>query len=324
MTTPVGFGVTSPTAGGVIANGNGSGNGNGNGAGGGGGSAVPSSAVSKGGISSGAIAGIVISLTLVLIGATVFFIRRRHKARQNARRAEWMRYRNEALHGTGFSSTRSSFASPGLTNEEMESSFIASSMFIPPGGQQQSVPPQIAELTLPPIAVLVDHSTNSHSRGSVYSIGSDSSGADGQASYAQVNLASGNTTDIPLRSPMSVRPFTPSESWIFPKPPNGGSENPQTTRHDPFAEPSGIETIKRPFVPTLDDELSVVPGDRIRILNTYDDGWSVVEKINKATGNVVGLIPIACLRSAGEQPSTFVSSKRLSSYDDMADAPRAL
>lgn len=318
VTTPVGLGSSYPSSGVTVINGSGYG---GNG-GGGGGSSTANSASSKQGISSGAIAGIIVSLCLVLIGALLFFIRRRHKARQNARREAWMKYRNEALHGTGSPSTRSSFASPGVSGEEFSSHFYTSSVYSVSGGQVQASPPQIAELSLPPVAVIIEHVGGSNSRGSVYSVGSDSSSSDGHGQFITVPET---PTDSPLRSPMSVRPFTPSESWAFPKPPLPSSTTPPpTSMQDPFTELSGIETIKRPFAPTMHDELSVVPGDRIRILNTYDDGWAMVEKIDVASDKAIGLIPIDCLRSTGEELSTFITSKRLSSYGNMADAPRAV
>jgi hypothetical protein len=93
---------------------------------------------------------------------------------------------------------------------------------------------------------------------------------------------------------------------------------------DPFADPAkpeftGIEVIRRPFTPTLDDELSVLPGDRVRILQVFDDGWAFVEKMVGASfarndRNDRGLIPVDCLREAGQALPTFLAQKRVSSY----------
>ena len=81
----------------------------------------------------------------------------------------------------------------------------------------------------------------------------------------------------------------------------------------PSPEPGfkSVEIIRRPFEPTLDDELAVVPGDSVRIVKTFDDGWAYIEKIGTSAK---GLIPVDCLRDAGQDLPTFIASKRISSY----------
>ncbi|KAH9947438.1 hypothetical protein B0H21DRAFT_691907 [Amylocystis lapponica] len=151
---------------------------------------------------------------------------------------------------------------------------------------------------------------------------------------------------------MSVRPFSPSESWTFPKPPgtltSSARSNTATLRsarsyietnsdyatapENPFADfvddqsldhPSSllsvsvdshfatVETICRPFVPTMSDEMSTAPGERVRMLQRFSDGWAYAEKVE--TGSR-GLIPIDCLRTTDEDLPAFLASKRLSSY----------
>ncbi|KAK0434032.1 hypothetical protein EV421DRAFT_1993667 [Armillaria borealis] len=127
----------------------------------------------------------------------------------------------------------------------------------------------------------------------------------------------------------------------FPKPPSNGEwiQIPDRDSHgtalssstemfppsptNPFSEPespitpelSPIETIRRTFVPTLYDELSVAIGDRIRVLEVFDDGWAMVEKIPEGNGKgkeVVlepGLIPIDCLRMTGDPLPPFLASQ---------------
>ncbi|THH04996.1 hypothetical protein EW145_g5126, partial [Phellinidium pouzarii] len=63
-----------------------------------------------------------------------------------------------------------------------------------------------------------------------------------------------------------------------------------------------IEFIKRPFAPTLADEMAVQRGDEVRILRSFDDGWARVEKMG--TGEK-GLIPVDCLRENGEPLPAF-------------------
>ncbi|KAI0322375.1 hypothetical protein OF83DRAFT_1049392 [Amylostereum chailletii] len=133
---------------------------------------------------------------------------------------------------------------------------------------------------------------------------------------------------------MSVRPFSPSESFSFPKPPERQSmapstiHSPATIRADvnPFADPeraptpssygSGSfiagtrETVSRPFTPTMPDELLVIPGEEVVIIQAFDDGWAQVQNGRKE----IGLIPFDCFRPRGEELPSFLASKRVSSY----------
>ncbi|KAI0700356.1 hypothetical protein C8T65DRAFT_580381 [Cerioporus squamosus] len=72
-----------------------------------------------------------------------------------------------------------------------------------------------------------------------------------------------------------------------------------------------VETIRRPFVPSMNDELAVSPGDEVRILKRFDDGWAVAEKVG---AGVQGLIPIDCMRAVEEELPAFLAKKRISSY----------
>ena len=74
---------------------------------------------------------------------------------------------------------------------------------------------------------------------------------------------------------------------------------------------AAVETIRRPFVPTMGDEMAVKPGDEVRIVQRFDDGWAVAE--NVATG-AHGHIPIDCLRAPQEELPAFLAKKRISSY----------
>ncbi|KAF8887094.1 hypothetical protein BD779DRAFT_1611590 [Infundibulicybe gibba] len=156
---------------------------------------------------------------------------------------------------------------------------------------------------------------------------------------------------------MSVRPFSPSESFAFPKPPQEGDRNSTLSRppssgtlnrpkssgtlnrpktdanpfDDPVIPPSpikpefaAVEAIRRPFVPTLHDEMSVLPGDHVKLVQLFDDGWVLVEKVpnprdkkgkaKEFTSEQPGLIPIDCLRDIHQDLPTFLTSKRVSTY----------
>ncbi|KAI9058227.1 hypothetical protein FKP32DRAFT_1554813, partial [Trametes sanguinea] len=152
----------------------------------------------------------------------------------------------------------------------------------------------------------------------------------------------------------SVRPFSPSETFSFPRPPQddahsrasgmmSGSDHPISSpasspeprlapEENPFldfteiaaaagrpptassessAHFAPVEMIRRPFVPTMDDEMAVNPGENVRIIKRFDDGWAYAE--NASTG-MQGLIPIDCLRPIEEDLPAFLAKKRLSSY----------
>jgi len=84
---------------------------------------------------------------------------------------------------------------------------------------------------------------------------------------------------------------------------NGDSSVGHETVSDPFSDHSAHVVMRhfkgqemqarRPFEPTLEDELKVEPGDSMKILRTYDDGWVSVEK-----GETTGLVPLDCFVSS--------------------------
>ncbi|KAI0081520.1 hypothetical protein K474DRAFT_1570752, partial [Panus rudis PR-1116 ss-1] len=157
---------------------------------------------------------------------------------------------------------------------------------------------------------------------------------------------------------MSVRPFSPTETWSFPTPPKDlrrqsqnalssqtslvttkrvsmeTSESFHSAPENPFADfatadthisvdstsnpqeyhtldTASVEIVRRPFVPTLHDEMPVKPGDEVRVLASYDDGWALAENVNNGQQ---GLFPIDCLRMPHEDLPAFLAAKRLSSY----------
>jgi hypothetical protein len=180
-------------------------------------------------------------------------------------------------------------------------------------------------------------------------------------------------------TPMSVRPFSPSESFAFPSPPVRSShrsgefasmqqqqtivpaipmpninvteslvdtsyiENPFADAYSahvasasdllaaaalPPSRASGefdaVETIWRPFERTLADEITVSAGDRVRVVGLFDDGWAMIEKVGMGKGKgraddgenaIVGLVPIDCMRKAGQNVESFLTAKRVSSVN---------
>ena len=352
-------------------------------------SPTPQVAAASKGLSSGAIAGIVVVCVLVAIVALIFCYRRRAIARRSERRNRWWLAGNDNSSGSfsfvadnncnsadhndntgGRASTRSSFA----TNFDQGLMFRVQSL----SGVLAVVPP-----VMPPMAqvgernsVLVPFASAAARRQSMNSM--TSNGSD-EGQY----LAAYDMNDQGPTTPMSVRPFSPNESFSFPKPPSSGtksrpiststsgssfvsanpngvsypqspastfvpdqqtlgqypataaaslSPNPSSGKTSPISpfeaaenpfedhvekpEFQPIETIRRPFTPSLDDELVVKPGDSVRIIKVFDDGWTFVEKLglNATDCKDRGLIPIDCLREAGQALPAFLSQKRVSSY----------
>ncbi|EEB98684.1 hypothetical protein MPER_01764 [Moniliophthora perniciosa FA553] len=150
---------------------------------------------------------------------------------------------------------------------------------------------------------------------------------------------------------MSVRPFSPTESFMFPKPPSDSlatdhrgstisnrQSNIAITAQsaysgvldgNPFVDPvvqpqfAEAEPIRRPFLPSRDDEIAVVTGEKVNVLQVFDDGWVAVQKVShysdtkgkgKALEGGPGLIPVDCLREASQELPDFLRSKRVSMY----------
>ena len=343
---------------------------NGGGSGGGSGNAN-SKPGAHSAVSGGVIAAIGIVVGLVLLILFLIGLRRWRRQRQARRHSTWVEQGRRGAFAflgggysekernikdgdgfnekTGLRSARSSFATnidhgvpqfPPLPDESDASLFYHSTTTIVPDLPAQAEPAHTTE------------------RNSTFSVGSEGSPRDSGAS--QYLLMPPIAPDLhgvgipPAQlSPISVRPFSPTESWAFPKPPTttspqmttaGLRSSTETTTegqlpdayyqeeseagHDnPFedfteitsTEPSDerpplevgcLESIRRPFVPTLHDELAVYRGDEIRLLAMFDDGWVQVEKL--ADGEV-GLIPVDCLREAGEELPSFLASRRVSS-----------
>jgi len=318
----------------------GSGSGGGTTNGGGDGSGGGANDSTGGGLSPGVIAAIVIGIVLALV-LLVLFLRKRVRKQRESKHRRWLSSRRGTLRssfgdlrasGFGFSSGHDD------TNKNRYSGPFSDTMAAPlPGlASPTSSTPQMTQasrtdITLPAIAV---HSTGRRSnRNSEFSIGSaGSGGSDGsEGQWLQMpevrygeNGELSPTDQHYLPSPISVRPFSPSESWSFPKPPK---PRPKTFAHtgdskvfssiDPFADPipqpfqtvmPPAEVVTRTFEPMADDELVVEIGDEVSMLKVFDDGWANVKVIRRngrpeSVQRSEGLIPIDCLRPKGyEKP----------------------
>ena len=67
----------------------------------------------------------------------------------------------------------------------------------------------------------------------------------------------------------------------------------------PAAAGQLILVVKRTFTPNLPDELTIIPGERVRVITIYNDGWCNVRKLG--AGGEEGVIPYECLGSPGDR-----------------------
>ncbi|KAK0462074.1 uncharacterized protein EV420DRAFT_1266275 [Desarmillaria tabescens] len=142
---------------------------------------------------------------------------------------------------------------------------------------------------------------------------------------------------------MSTRPSV----FVFPSPPKDTSSETTPKRDsgvlgtsseaNPFIGPSvspdhppapvpfsDVEVIRRPFDPTLHDELSVSEGDRVHVVKVFDDGWALVQKIpadslsgkGKQVLPQAGLVPIDCFRESWQPLPSFLADKGVGGYSE--------
>ncbi|KAK7054434.1 hypothetical protein VNI00_003632 [Paramarasmius palmivorus] len=329
-------------------------------------------------LSAGAIAGITVACLLAFLLLLIFLLRRRLIRRRNQRRNQWYagavssssyNFNNSpATPTSGLASARSSFAtsydisSPPTVDHHTQDVPDVPAVPLPQMAEIRDVhgPGTFSQRTYEhptsprspaPAPILISVHDVDRRRESSSSMGSDASDPYTQR---QVVYAPPDSTLLPPEplTPMSVRPFSPTESFSFPKPPLDKRASDQwgsmTTRRqssttitaqsaysgvddaeNPFGDPTPepgfaeAETIRRPFLPSRDDELAVAPGDKVNVLRVFDDGWVAVHKISesqdikgkgKAAEGGPGLIPVDCLREAGQKLPDFLASKRVSMY----------
>ncbi|KAJ2452956.1 hypothetical protein EV183_002541 [Coemansia sp. RSA 2336] len=51
-------------------------------------------------------------------------------------------------------------------------------------------------------------------------------------------------------------------------------------------------TVLYPYSPVENDELAIAPGDKVRVLRTFSDGWTFVQRVDDSK---IGAIPAVCL-----------------------------
>ncbi|KAI0333714.1 hypothetical protein GY45DRAFT_231081 [Cubamyces sp. BRFM 1775] len=347
------------------------------------------------GLSTGIIVAISLIAALLLLVLLVCCCRRRAVAARIRRRRNWFA---AGAYGAGIASDE--FKDGGAGTKSARSSFATNidrgqmitpmpppmdfDFAPPPSDQMSQVWPSnmSGSITVPPVSRTVESMPSptvraAPDRTSLSSLSSAGSSRPPSQTSQYLALpgaaatAEGSPYGQDFPSPFSVRPFSPSETFSFPRPPQddatsrasgmlsgsvisassdihsaafftaedhpaaspepvgtvaAAEENPfldfteiaaagrptsTSTESSPLEHFAAIETIRRPFVPTMDDEMAVVPGQEVRILKRFDDGWAFAETVPASRQ---GLIPIDCLRPVEEDLPAFLAKKRLSSY----------
>ncbi|KAI0662012.1 hypothetical protein C8Q70DRAFT_1051514 [Cubamyces menziesii] len=343
------------------------------------------------GLSTGIIVAISLIAALLLLVLLFCCCRRRAIAARVRRRRNWFA---AGAYGAGIASDE--FKDGGAGTRSARSSFATNidrgqmitpvpppmdfDFAPPPSDQMSQVWPSnmSGSITVPPVSRTVESMPSptvraAPDRTSLSSLSSSGSSRPPSQTSQYLALpgaaatAEGSPFGHDFPSPFSVRPFSPSETFSFPRPPQddatsrasgmpsgsmicassdihsaafftaedhpasspvpaGAEENPfldfteiaaagrptsTSTESSPLEHFAAVETIRRPFVPTMDDEMAVVPGQEVRILKRFDDGWAFAETVPASRQ---GLIPIDCLRPVEEDLPAFLAKKRLSSY----------
>ncbi|KAJ7264887.1 hypothetical protein B0H12DRAFT_1011510 [Mycena haematopus] len=64
------------------------------------------------------------------------------------------------------------------------------------------------------------------------------------------------------------------------------------------------------FTPTLEDELPIQPGDTVRLIEEYQDGWALVQRIGRIDAPK-GVVPRTCITDRERIISSFNPGRRL-------------
>ncbi|KAJ7705021.1 hypothetical protein B0H17DRAFT_698933 [Mycena rosella] len=344
------------------------------------GSGASSGSGSKGGLPTFAVGLIGVAGALGLFALIILGMRRRAVAKRTARRTWWSGVpaaNSEAWAGrdsgdatAGNSSTTRSIRSieirggPGLVPKG-DSSMSRNGQPLSP---ISPISPTSPALPIP-LLVSIENSNVYSDANRRTSASSNLSASSAQyISYDRDGAANNQLLRPMVSTPMSVRPFSPSESFAFPAPPRehrsgeweamsmaspalppvpspsiphitetfSANHPPAPITENPFADAfsvptptrasaefDAVETIRRPFQQTLQDEMTVHAGDQVKVLAVYDDGWAMIERLGLGKGKgkavegeaSVGLIPIDCMRKVDESVISFFVAKRVSSVD---------
>lgn len=109
-----------------------------------------------------------------------------------------------------------------------------------------------------------------------------------------------NANDKPIASPKRT-----SSRFATQQIENQNNNNPfverqsSATKNDDDLPLPRVMIVQNTFTPSLEDELSVVRGEAIRMLAEYKDGWAVCQRVG-AVDSPKGVVPRSCLQERQE------------------------
>ncbi|KAL0067075.1 hypothetical protein AAF712_005862 [Marasmius tenuissimus] len=231
--------------------------------------APSNSNVQNKGLSTGAIVGIAVVGLVVLVVLIAFLIRRTIAAKRAKRRDDWF---EKSL----FSSPQ---APPSIVSSDASS--ISASVFPPPPttfGIASGAPPSYAYAMPPP-------PSRQPSIASLARPGTPPSLIPGRRG--------GDLAEPPApfqaqasAVPIGVPTAPPTMAAFYPPPIAPAPQPPQTALN-----PQRSATVRSSFVPTREDELLILGGEVVYVLQEYDDGWGLC--LNQAGKQ--GAVPLECL-----------------------------
>ncbi|KAJ6526272.1 hypothetical protein DFH09DRAFT_170643 [Mycena vulgaris] len=71
-----------------------------------------------------------------------------------------------------------------------------------------------------------------------------------------------------------------------------------------------LMTVVNSFTPTLEDELSIQIGEAVRVLEEYQDGWALVQRIGRIDAPK-GVVPRSCITERERVIPTYTPGRRL-------------
>ncbi|KAJ6531106.1 hypothetical protein B0H19DRAFT_967166 [Mycena capillaripes] len=68
--------------------------------------------------------------------------------------------------------------------------------------------------------------------------------------------------------------------------------------------------VINPFTPTLEDELPIQIGETVRILEEYQDGWALVQRLGRIDAPR-GVVPRSCITDRERVMPAYNPGRRL-------------
>ncbi|KAA1469222.1 hypothetical protein DENSPDRAFT_834796 [Dentipellis sp. KUC8613] len=218
------------------------------------------------GLAGGAVAGIVIVILLALLGVAAFFFRKRLMRGRSLRRSFWK-------------------AGVAAAPDDFSAIEKGAGGIIEPAAPGGGITP--FTLGAPPVMRAAAERADDPF-GDQHSIASRTGTGTGPAPVSTVTRKPPPALDTQALAvpPALVLPRSPARS---------SPATPRSSASPVLFEQGSASLVRVTFIPSMPDELSIEPGETIRIAAVYDDGWALCAN---AQGQQ-GMVPLECLEGGG-------------------------